>query len=454
MKPPGPDRTPSTSDRADPLEKAAAAERTGDLRERVAFRLFQWTKIFSAYFSAQTVAQLLGIGAGLLFINFMPVQEFALYTLAFSVVSFFHFVTDLGSTSSLVYFRRRAIEQGEDFGAYVAAVLAMRRWLFLLAGTGVLVGFPLFAADRGFSLGDVLASTAAVVLTVWFQLVSSIRLLVLRLEDRYTRSYWAELAGGVVRLSLAGGLVALSLLRAWLGILTAAAASATVSIRAGRQVPTTVDDRDLSPERRRLVRYLLPTLPSSLYFSIQGPLVVWLAAVFGQTENIAEVGALARLGMVVGLFSGLIGTVFMPRLAAVTDERIYLRRYLQFGAFLGLVAGTLLAAALVIPELFLFVLGPSYSGLHRELVLTVAGSGLTLLGGYAVAINLARSWNRWQGAAVGVLVVAQALMVAFLPLGTTAGVLTFNLLTAAVGLVTQVTLNLLGFYRPRWVQWT
>jgi len=422
--------------------------------EVVRYRVFQWVGILSAYFSAQTVAQLLGIGAGLLFINFMPVQEFALYTLAFSVVSFFHFVTDLGSTSSLVYFRRRALEKGEDFGGYVAAVLSMRRWLFLVAGAGVLAGFPLFAAGQGFSTSDTLASTVAILLTVWFQLVSSIRLLVLRLEDRYARSYWAELVGGVVRLGLAGVLVALSLLRAWLGIATAALASAAVSIRAGRQVPATVAGRDFSPERRRLFRYLLPTLPSSLYFSIQGPLIVWLAALFGRTENIAEVGALSRLGMVVGLFSGLIGTVFMPRLSAVTDERIYLRRYLQFGGFLALIAAALLAGAMMIPELFLFVLGSSYSGLHRELVLIVAGSGLTLLGGYAVAINLARSWNRWQGAAVGLLVVAQALMVAFLPLGTTAGVLTFNLLTATVGLLTQVTLNFLGFFRPRWVQWS
>src|SRR5689334_15236816 len=58
----------------------------------------RWVRILAAYFSTQTLTQLAGIAAGLLFVNFMPVREFALYTLAFSVVNFFNFVTDLGST--------------------------------------------------------------------------------------------------------------------------------------------------------------------------------------------------------------------------------------------------------------------------------------------------------------------------------------------------------------------
>ena len=75
-------------------------------------RLLRWAKILSAYFTAQTVTQLLGIAAGLLFVNFMPVREYALYTLASSVITFFSFVTDLGSTTSLVHFYHRTAREG------------------------------------------------------------------------------------------------------------------------------------------------------------------------------------------------------------------------------------------------------------------------------------------------------------------------------------------------------
>jgi hypothetical protein len=211
---------------------------------------------------------------------------------------------------------------------------------------------------------------------------------------------------------------------------------------------------DLRPYRRKVLRYLLPTLPSALYFSIQGPMVVWLAATFGATRNIAEVGALSRLGMVVGLFSGLTSILFVPRLSRITDDRLYRRRYLQFGSLLAVVAGSLFCAATLFPNLFLFVLGGQYAGLDRELRLVVAGAGLTLLGGYAVTVNLARSWTRWETAAVLTLVACQAVFVSVLPLGTTSGVLWFNVLSATVGLSLQLIVGLTGFVRPSWVHWT
>ena len=89
----------------------------------------------------------------------------------------------------------------------------------------------------------------------------------------------------------------------------------------------------------------------------------------------------------------------------------------------------------------------------KTMLLVVAGAGLSLLDGYAVSVNLARSWTRWQGLAVGSLVAVQAALVAVLPLSTTAGVLTFNLLGSAAALAGQVAILTAGFIRPAWVHW-
>ncbi|HKI02158.1 MAG TPA: hypothetical protein VKK31_09265, partial [Thermoanaerobaculia bacterium] len=210
---------------------------------------------------------------------------------------------------------------------------------------------------------------------------------------------------------------------------------------------------DLRPYRRQILRYLLPTLPSALYFSMQGPLIVWLSATFGSTRNIAEVGALGRLALVVGMLSGLTGVVFLPRLAAITDDGLYRRRCLQYGFLLTLAAASLLAAAALAPRLFLMLLGPHYGGLHRELLLMVAGSGLSVLGSYFVNVNLARGWTRFQGITVLVELAGQILFVKLLPLSSTAGVLRFTLLSAATGLLCQCILLALGFRRPAWVHW-
>ncbi len=432
----------------------------GLIAERPRARLRRWAGILSAFFTAQGLVQLAGIAAGLFLVRTLPVREFALYTLALSVTTFFVFLSDLGSTGSLVHFFHRAAREGEAWAPYLAAVLSLRRVGFLVGAAAVAVAFPRAAAAKGYGRVEIVLTLAAVLFSVWFQIGAAVRVLALRLTDRYGASYRAEVTGAALRLLLTAAMVVSALLQAWIGVLASGLGTAATSLlsryglaaRDGAPLP----DRsatDLRPYRRRVLRYLLPTLPSALYFSVQGPLVVWLAATFGETRNIAEVGALTRLGLVVGMFSTLSSVVFLPRLARITDERAWRARYFQFGGTLCAIALALLAGAALFPGPLLWVLGASYSGLHRELVLVVAGAGLTLLGGYAVSVNLARAWTRWETAAVLVLALAQAVLVAVLSLRTTSGVLLFNLGTAAVGLALQLIVTSTGFVRPQWVHW-
>ncbi len=416
-------------------------------------RVKRWVKLLSAYFTAQVLTQLLGLSAGLLLVRTMPIRQFALYTLALSVVTFFTFISDLGSTTSLLYFFHRTAGNQDEFPLYLGAVRSLRRLAFLAGAAAVVVALPRAAAAKGFGGAEIALATAGVLLCVWFQIGASLSVLALRLADRCGESYRAEIAGGGVRLLSAAALIVASRLYAWLAVLGNAAAIAAVSLLARPAAARTPPHVHLAPYRRRVLRYLLPTLPSALYFSIQGPLVVWLSATFGATRNIAEVGALARLGMLVGLFSNLSSIVLLPRLSRIADERLYRTRCIQFGALLAATALALLAAATAFPRGFLALLGQQYAGLDGELLLVVCGAGLTLIGGYLVSVNLARAWTRWQGFAVLALAATQAILVKALPLATTRGVLTFNVLSSAAGMTLQLAIAWLGFTRPRLVHW-
>jgi len=418
---------------------------------RLIDRTKRWSGILAAFFSAQSAVQLLGIGAGLLFVNYLPVEQFALYTLANSVLSFFTFASDLGSTSSLVYFYRTTSHEPGAFESMLAAVSSLRRTAFILGAVIAAVALPAAAAARGLPAKDALFCTVGVLAAVWFQIEASLGVLTLRLANDYGRSYRAELAGGLLRLALAAALVGLGGRIAWLAVLTGTAATALVATlaRARHSRPTA----DLAGSRRRVVRYLLPSLPNALYFSVQGPLTVWLSATFGSTRTIAEVGAIGRLGLVVSIFGSLTGVVFLPYLARVQDERVYLARFLQFGALLALLGGLLFAAAAGVPKLFLALLGPRYNGLHAELLFVVGGAWLTLLDGYLVNVNFSRSWNRWQSVALAIQVATQCVLLIFIPLSTTLGVVRFAAASAAVALLLQGLTATIGFLRPSWVHW-
>ncbi|HEX5758492.1 MAG TPA: hypothetical protein VF121_04820, partial [Thermoanaerobaculia bacterium] len=201
-------------------------------------RLRRWSGILAAYFTTQTVTQLAGVAAGLLLVRALPVRELALYTLALSVVTLFTVTTDLGSTTSLLHFFQRERDAAR-FAAFGRAVRSLRRALFLVGALAVLAAFPLAAAAEGFGARESLPVAAGILLCVWFQIDSSLRLLALRLADRYGRSYRAELAGALLRLGAVALLVGLALLEAWLAVLATAAGTALAArlAAAGRPEP-------------------------------------------------------------------------------------------------------------------------------------------------------------------------------------------------------------------------
>ena len=415
-------------------------------------RARRWSGILAVFFSAQSSVQLLGVLAGLLFVNFLPLEQFALYTLANSILAFTTFASDLGSSGSLVYFYRATASEPEGFAAMIAAVRSLRRDAFLVGALATAVALPWVAHRRGLPYLPATLCAAGVIVGVWFQIRSSLGLLALRLHGAYGRAYRAEIAGGLLRLTLASLVVGLGLRVAWLAVLSGACATALVALLV-RDGSNDFRSANIRRDRRRVIRYLLPSLPSALYFSIQTPLVVWLSATFGSTRTIAEVGAIGRLGLLVGIFGGLTGVVFLPRLARIIDETHYRRRFFQFGAVLVALGGLLFLAAAVVPDLFLALLGPRYRGLQSELLLVVAGAWISLVSGYLVSVNLSRAWNRWETLAVIVLFVSQVALVAVLDMGSTHGVLVFGLLSATVGALLQASILAIGFRRPAWVSW-
>lgn len=411
-----------------------------------------WIGLLGAYFTAQSLTQLAGILAGILVVRHLPVGDFALYTLATSVTALLAIASDLGSTSSLLHFYRAAEERGERFADYVAAVLDLRRTAFALGSSALLIAAPFVGAARGFGRAESLAAALIVVVVVWCQIGSSIRLVLLRLAARYGAAYRAELGGGILRLGLIALFVALSRLSP-LAALAAGALAAVLVLRLADSPAAHPERGPHDAARRAVGRYLLPTLPSALYFALQGPLTIWLAATFGGTRSIAEVGALGRLGMVVGLLGGLSGGVLVPRLAGISDPRAFAASSLRYGALLAALAGSILLSAALVPNVFLAILGPHYRGLQHELLLLIAASGLSMLGSYVANVNLSRGWTRLQAVALAGEVSVQAALIATLPLATTAGVIWFQVGSACAGIVFQLAIFTVGFWRPGWAAW-
>ena len=69
-------------------------------------------------------------------------------------------------------------------------------------------------------------------------------------------------------------------------------------------------------------------------------------------------------------------------------------------------------------------------------------------GGFAVAINNARGWVRWQWLVLIAYIGTQVVLILRLDLSSTYGVILFGLLSAVAGSALAIAVNILGFVRP------
>jgi hypothetical protein len=317
--------------------------------------------------------------------------------------------------------------------------------LLAFVACGLLKGPTPLEATGLFAIGAV---------TAWWQLDTSLAVFRLRLLGRSEASYRLEVLGGVVRLGMVLVIAGVGGLTAPAALAAAALGAAVIAAKARRTSDLEVaTDIDIPRGRREVTRYVVPGLPAVVYSSVQGSLTVWLAAVCGVTQNVAEVGALGRIGVAFASLTGLVWAVFLPRLSATTVDSVFFRKYVAFGAMLLAMSLGAVALSAAFPSIFLVLLGSHYKGLQSELLLAMCGSAVGVLAAYVTTVNRSRSWTRMQGLATAVELTTQVTLLLVLPLDTTSGVLTLALLSALTALAVQLAVAVLAFFRPDITTW-
>jgi O-antigen/teichoic acid export membrane protein len=190
---------------------------------------------------------------------------------------------------------------------------------------------PIAAAFYSFIVGqhhwDRLSSAllfCSIVASIFFNGMVSYYGAPLLIRGRLSHFYRHQLAGAVFRivatgmLYLAGGLFAWT--ASWvncLGFLLIGLLNA----RESRPFVKLPDQPDPGVTRQ-MVSYVLPSLPTLVFYALQGQISLFLISLFGQTRSVAEVGALGRLAQIFVLLGGFNGAVIEPFMARLPMERV------------------------------------------------------------------------------------------------------------------------------------
>jgi uncharacterized membrane protein YqjE len=142
---------------------------------------------------------------------------------------------------------------------------------------------------------------------------------------------------------------------------------------------------------------------------VQGHITTWILSLFAATEQVADVGALARLGIVFTFLGLPLAQLVLPRIARTQEPRRLLR--LCMLALGGILLASLALAGLgvLFADQVLWLLGTQYAHLHLELAFFLGSLVLGTVANAAWGLCYTRNWVRHAWLQIPLAVVVQAL---------------------------------------------
>lgn len=402
------------------------------------------------YLLAQGLIKSVSMLSAILIVRWLSIGDYGFYTILLAGYTLLVVVSDLGLSGSMTYFMSSRAQP--DFPGYFRAAAWWRRRFFWMTAVATAVVLWLATQELNYQNQDQPELILLVVVGGWcgVQWVSSS--FVLRVQHRFRAAYWLELIGEVSKLCVVLLLVRTdpTVSNALTGIVIGVAISAACGYAAvyrftRMQVPLTMEKA-----RREVLQQVLPRAPSVAYFALsQIVLVPALAVAFAPQSVLAEVGALGRISAIVLVAGGFLSHVVTPLLVRTENERLFWQQGIRWLMGLLAVFTGLMAVCWLLPDTVLRLLGHRYAHLHAELLLAVAGAGITLLGSFLWELNRTRGLVRRQYWEVPVSVLALLVAGAWVQLSATAGLLVVILSGALGSFVFQFVMASRCIYRLR-----
>ena len=206
-----------------------------------------------------------------------------------------------------------------------------------------------------------------------------------------------------------------------------------------------------SQQKNALKNFILPQIPSTIYFMFSGYISIFLLSLIGQKSFIAQIGALSRLGQIIGLFGTLNPVFLQPYLARVTNKKEFIQKSLGILIPTSILTILIFCTTFTHPKLWLFILGANYNNLHLELPLAIGTALLSYIGGTLYFIVISQYSSNIQSLRIVLGILSTLLYGYFIGIKSAFDALTLNLLIETSNFIPQIIIffRLLIFWKER-----
>jgi len=400
-------------------------------------KVFQWGRLITVTAGAQGLIQIAGLISGIMILRLLPTSEYALYTVSNAMLGTMTLLSDGGIGNGVMSQGGKVWTDRSKLGVVLATGLDLRK---KFAMASLIIAVPTLAyllLQHGASNLTTFLIVLSLIPAFYAALSDSLYEIIPKLHQdvRPLQENQMKVTLGKLVLSVA---MLFFFPLTYIAIFAAGIPRIIGNLKLKRLVYSRVaeESEPNSEVKNNILSIVKKTLPTSLYYSISGQITIWVISFFGQTLAIAQIGALGRVSMLLGLFGTMIGILNVPRFSRLPDSRKLLTKYFLLTIVILVISCffVLLSVSLFSSEI-LWVLGNQYVGLNKELFLSVFGSAITLLSGTCYVLYSSRGWLISPSLVIIIDVLALIIGLFLFRVSTLTGVLYYNIFTASILLV-------------------
>lgn len=410
------------------------------------FKVFQFGKLIAITGGAQAIVQGAGLICGILVIRFLPTQEYALYTLANTMLGTMSILADGGISTGVMALGGKVWMDREKSGVILATGLDLRKKFAVIS---LMIASPVLMyllLRHGASWLFVLLITASLIPAFFAALSDSLLEIIPKLNQDILVLQRNQITVSIGRLLLSA--ISLFLFPfTFIAILASGIPRIFGNIRL-RKIADVFADKYQKPDsetRKEILKIVKRILPLSVYYCLSSQITIWLISLLGSTLSIAQAGALGRLVMMLTLFSILFTTLIIPRFSRLPNSSaILLNKFLLIHLGLIILCLGIVLTVFIFPSQILFVLGKNYAGLQYELLLNIIAGCVGMISGVSFSLCTSRGYIINPFFAIPINLLTLFCSIYFLNISTLRGVLYLNIIVATI----QVALNFIyGFFK-------
>jgi O-antigen/teichoic acid export membrane protein len=408
---------------------------TQRVRESQKFsKVFEWAKLISITGMTQIIVQVLGFGCGILVLRLLPTNEYAFYTIANTMLGTMTILADGGIAAGVMAQGGKVWKDRQKLGVVLATGIDLRR-KFAIGSLIVAVPIMLYLLIHHDASWIMAVLIVLSLIPAFFMALSgTLHEIAPKLQQDINPLQKVQIGINVGRLAILGMTI---FVFPWAFV--AVLGSGIPQIWANwklRSVSKGYADWSQSPDpevQKEILTIVKRILPSSIYFCISGQLTIWIISLFGSTSSLSEIGGLGRLSMIFTVFTVMFSILLGPRFARMPfDRKSVVQRFVQL-QFVTLILALVLALSFYLfSDVLLWVLGPRFSGLNKEVLFVAFSGGIGLLNAITNQLLNARGLIVPPQIFIPIAVAVQVGFVFVLKLDTVIGVLQYGIYTTII----------------------